>query len=167
MKSGRSLRRALVPILLFALGMYLIAQAIQPIATRKAARPAPKLTYSQLIERAEERPSSIWLVSFDPNKRQVTATLRGGDKVSVNYPSDQSQVQFQNLLHKHGINFDSKGVGGSSWWGHPFSLLPFVLLIFGFWIFLMNRMQGGGSKVMSFGQVAGEADGAGFAEDRL
>src|SRR5450432_3230349 len=31
------------------------------------------------------------------------------------------------------------------------SFLPFVLLI-GFWIFLMNRMQGGGSKVMSFGK---------------
>ena len=31
------------------------------------------------------------------------------------------------------------------------SFLPFILLI-GFWIFLMNRMQGGGSKVMSFGK---------------
>ena len=31
------------------------------------------------------------------------------------------------------------------------SLLPFVLL-FGFWIFLMNQVQGGGSKVMSFGK---------------
>jgi cell division protease FtsH len=30
-------------------------------------------------------------------------------------------------------------------------LLP-LLLFFGFWIFLMNRMQGGGSKVMSFGK---------------
>ena len=31
------------------------------------------------------------------------------------------------------------------------ALLPF-LLFFGFWIFLMNQMQGGGSKVMSFGK---------------
>ena len=30
-------------------------------------------------------------------------------------------------------------------------ILPFVL-IFGFWIFLMNQVQGGGSKVMSFGK---------------
>ena len=30
-------------------------------------------------------------------------------------------------------------------------MLPFVLLI-GFWIFLMNQVQGGGSKVMSFGK---------------
>ena len=33
----------------------------------------------------------------------------------------------------------------------PHHLLPFVLL-FGFWIFLMNQVQGGGSKVMSFGK---------------
>ena len=26
------------------------------------------------------------------------------------------------------------------------------LLLIGFWIFLMNQMQGGGSKVMSFGK---------------
>src|SRR4029078_8334822 len=31
------------------------------------------------------------------------------------------------------------------------SFLPFLLLI-GFWIFLMNQVQGGGSKVMSFGK---------------
>ena len=49
------------------------------------------------------------------------------------------------------MTFDSKGVGGSPWWSLLLSLLPFVLLI-GFWIFLMNRMQGGGSKVMSFGK---------------
>src|SRR4029077_14950723 len=72
-------------------------------------------------------------------------------KVNVNYPSDQSQLQFQTLLEKNHVNFDSKGVGGSPWWGILTSLLPFVLL-FGFWIFLMNQVQGGGSKVMSFGK---------------
>jgi ATP-dependent Zn protease len=30
-------------------------------------------------------------------------------------------------------------------------LLPFVIFI-GFWIFMMNRVRGGGSKVMSFGK---------------
>ena len=51
----------------------------------------------------------------------------------------------------HNVNFDSKGVGSSPWWSILTSLLPFVLL-FGFWIFLMNQVQGGGSKVMSFGK---------------
>ena len=41
--------------------------------------------------------------------------------------------------------------GSTPWWTFLITLAPFVLFI-GFWIFLMNRMQGGGSKVMSFGK---------------
>ena len=74
-----------------------------------------------------------------------------GSKGSVNYPTPQSQIQFQNLLQNNNVTFDSKGVGSSPWWSILTSLLPFVLL-FGFWIFLMNQVQGGGSKVMSFGK---------------
>jgi cell division protease FtsH len=57
----------------------------------------------------------------------------------------------QKQLHEHGVLYDSKGTGSSPWWSILTSLLPFVLL-FGFWIFLMNQVQGGGSKVMSFGK---------------
>src|SRR5258706_9602370 len=49
------------------------------------------------------------------------------------------------------VTFDSKGVGSSPWWSIFTYILPFVLL-FAFWIFLMNQVQGGGSKVMSFGK---------------
>src|SRR5204863_15817 len=54
-------------------------------------------------------------------------------------------------LQQHQVTFDSKGTGSSAWWSILTGLLPFVLL-FGFWIFLMNQVQGGGSKVMSFGK---------------
>ncbi|TMD29575.1 MAG: ATP-dependent zinc metalloprotease FtsH [Chloroflexi bacterium] len=54
-------------------------------------------------------------------------------------------------MQDHHVLFDSKGTGSSPWWSILTSLLPFVLL-FGFWIFLMNQVQGGGSKVMSFGK---------------
>ena len=49
------------------------------------------------------------------------------------------------------MKFDSKGTGSSPWWSLIISVLPFVILI-AFWIFLMNQVQGGGSKVMSFGK---------------
>ena len=77
--------------------------------------------------------------------------LRTATKIKVNYPSDQSQIEFQNLLEEKGVAFDSKGTGDSAWWSILTYLLPFVLF-FGFWIFLMNQVQGGGSKVMSFGK---------------
>ena len=55
------------------------------------------------------------------------------------------------MLEEHNVKFDSKGIGTSAWWALLTGFLPFLLLI-GFWIFLMNQMQGGGSKVMSFGK---------------
>jgi cell division protease FtsH len=79
--------------------------------------------------------------------------VSGGDggSYSVNYPSDEAQLEFQKLLQTKGVEFDSKGTGGFSIVSLLISLLPFLLLI-GFWIFLMNQVQGGGSKVMSFGK---------------
>ncbi len=73
--------------------------------------------------------------------------------MTVHYPSDQSALQLQNLLEKDapGVLYDSQGVGGFSWTSVIEGFLPILLLI-GFWIFLMNQMQGGGSKVMSFGK---------------
>ncbi len=50
-----------------------------------------------------------------------------------------------------GIPTTGTRTGGSPWWSALITLLPF-LLFFVFWIFLMNQMQGGGSKVMSFGK---------------
>ena len=71
--------------------------------------------------------------------------------MKVNYPTPQSQIQFQNILTKNNVKFDSKGTGTSTWVSLLTGLLPILLLV-GFWIFLMNQMQGGGSKVMSFGK---------------
>ena len=88
---------------------------------------------------------------FNPPRQQISATLVNGDKVKVNYPTPQSATQFQNLLAAQNIKFDSKGTGSSAWWSLLISVLPFVILI-AFWIFLMNQVQGGGSKVMSFGK---------------
>ena len=47
-------------------------------------------------------------------------------------------------------SFEIKGTG-ATWWSSLIYILPFLLFI-GFWIFIMNQMQGGGSKVMSFGK---------------
>jgi cell division protease FtsH len=111
------------------------------------------MTYSQLLNQVETNPSSIESVLFVPKSQEIDATLVGGKKVKVNYPTDQSQFDFQQHLQDAStpIPFDSKGTGDSAWWSILTYLLPF-LLFFGFWIFLMNQVQGGGSKVMSFGK---------------
>ena len=123
------------------------------LASQTLMRGGDKSEEDHLRERpaGQVDPSQFEDVMFDPNKQKINDEKVDGSKGSVNYASAQAQIQFQNLLEDNNVNFDSKGVGSSPWWSILTSLLPFVLL-FGFWIFLMNQVQGGGSKVMSFGK---------------
>jgi cell division protease FtsH len=146
---NRFFRSALFPLLIIAALVWLALQTLGSHGPK-----SEKKTLSELIGTVESSPSSIDNVVFTPNKQEIAATVDTGGsqkKIVVHYPTDQSQYAFQRLLQEKHVNFDSKGVGTSPWWSILTSLLPFVLL-FGFWIFLMNQVQGGGSKVMSFGK---------------
>jgi cell division protease FtsH len=145
---SRFFRSALFPLIVIVLLVYLASQTFLPRSDE-----APKTTYSELKQRVENNPGSIQQVVFSPKGRSIEATLTNGEKLKVNYPSDQSQIEFENLLDRQtpAIQYDSKGTGQNAWWSILTYLLPFVLF-FGFWIFLMNQVQGGGSKVMSFGK---------------
>src|SRR6266508_3804746 len=112
-----------------------------------------KKTTSQMIDQAENDPQSIDNAVFDPRKQEVVFTLNDDQntKVAVHYASEEAQLEFQNILQDNNITRDSKGTGSSLWWSLLTAILPFVILI-AFWIFLMNQVQGGGSKVMSFGK---------------
>ena len=49
------------------------------------------------------------------------------------------------------VDFNVEGTKTNGWLSLLTYVLPFLIFI-GFWIFLMNQVQGGGSKVMSFGK---------------
>lgn len=145
---NRFFRSALFPLIIIVVLAYL---AMNTLAGDD--KKVEKATYSQLIDRVQFDPKSFKDVVFDPRKQEITATLAGADskKIVVHYPGDQSQIRFERILAEEGVKYDSKGTG-SSWWGSLLiGILPFIILI-AFWIFLMNQVQGGGSKVMSFGK---------------
>ncbi len=150
---NRFFRSALFPLIIIAAIVWLALQTLGSHGTK-----ATKQTYSQLLTTAISAPATIQSVTFVPTKQEIDATLASGTKVVVHYASDQDEHTFQQALQKAvssgsapDLKYDSKGIGSSPWWSILTSLLPFVLL-FGFWIFLMNQVQGGGSKVMSFGK---------------
>ena len=62
------------------------------------------------------------------------------------------------------VNVQSKSTNG--WLSLLTYILPFVIFI-GFWIFLMNQVQGGGSKVMSFGKSRAKRMSVDSPEDHL
>ena len=143
---NRFFRSALFPLIVIVLLVYLASQTLMRGGDKEL-----KTTYAGLQQEIKSDASQFKEVTFDPNKQKINYEKVDGSKGSVNYATPQAQIQFQNLLENNNVNFDSKGVGSSPWWSILTSLLPFVLL-FGFWIFLMNQVQGGGSKVMSFGK---------------
>jgi cell division protease FtsH len=145
---NRFFRSALFPLIVIVLLVYLASQTLMG-----GDKNEKKWSYSQVLAHVRNEPSSVEKVKFDPNKRSITMELRATDQPTIksNYPSDESQRAFERDLIERDVAFDSKGTG-SSWWGSLLiSILPFVILI-AFWIFLMNQVQGGGSKVMSFGK---------------
>src|SRR5665213_3775548 len=150
---NRFFRSALFPLIIIAALVWL---ALQTLGSHGAKQ--QKETFSQLLATATNTPAQIQTVTFTPTKQQISAVMVGGAKVTVYYASDQDEHSFQQVLQKAvasgnapDLTYDSKGIGSSPWWSILTSVLPFVF-IFGFWIFLMNQMQGGGSKVMSFGK---------------
>jgi cell division protease FtsH len=147
---NRFFRSALFPLIVIVLLVYLASQTLMD------NKPKEKVTYSQLQSQVEDNPRSIKGIVANPNKQQLTVEYVGqggeeGRKLKVAYPSPESLRDFEKRIIAQNVSFDSKATGGSPWWSLLTSLLPFVILI-AFWIFLMNQVQGGGSKVMSFGK---------------
>ena len=143
---NRFFRSALFPLVVIVLLVWLASQTLIP-----HSKSEKKITYSEFIGKAEN--GDVSNVVINPGKKSISFTIPSDQnkKASVHYAADQSIPGIERILERKQINFDAKATGGFSWVSAFFSLLPFIILI-AFWIFLMNQVQGGGSKVMSFGK---------------
>jgi cell division protease FtsH len=142
---NRFFRSALFPLIIIAALVWLALQTLGSHGP-KVTKQTTAWVYQQV-----QTGNVSGTVTIDPGKQAVSMTDATGKKYSVHYATPQSEAALEQAMLKHNVDFNSKGVGSSPWWSILTSLLPFVLL-FGFWIFLMNQVQGGGSKVMSFGK---------------
>ena len=82
---------------------------------------------------------------------EVTKRAEGDaspEQYTVAYADPTATTQF---LDQYNVSYDATSPKSSWWSGALLAFLP-ILLIIGFWFFIMNQMQGGGSKVMSFGK---------------
>jgi len=143
---NRFFRSALFPLVIIAALVWLALQTLGSHSTKTTQATTSKV-YT-LISTGQVNAQGV---TIDPNKQSLSLTTLSGAHYSVHYASPQAEAQLEKTMVAHGVDFNSKGIGSSPWWSILTGLLPFVLL-FGFWIFLMNQVQGGGSKVMSFGK---------------
>ena len=113
-----------------------------------------KQTFGNLISQLNSNEVKSLTLKEKDNTADVTLLPQyGGQKYTVGFP-DQYAPTLITLAHDHIADqsgFDVQGKASNGWLSLLTYILPFVIFI-GFWIFLMNQVQGGGSKVMSFGK---------------
>src|SRR5436309_13236516 len=114
----------------------------------------PKQTFSDLLTQLDNREVKTLTMKTKDNTVDVQLLPQyGGQKYTVGYPDNYAATLISDAQKdiSPGGAFDVQGKTSNGWLSLLTYILPFVIFI-GFWIFLMNQVQGGGSKVMSFGK---------------
>jgi cell division protease FtsH len=140
----RFFRSAAFPILIVVVLAFFAQRLISPGSGHETP------DYTTFVQRVNS--GQIESVTWNTKDNTLNVKQTDGTSYDEAYPdSDSSQAQLLNSLQQNDVKTEIKGKGGSSLLSLLTYILPF-LLFFAFWIFLMNQMQGGGSRVMSFGK---------------
>jgi cell division protease FtsH len=148
---SRFFKSALFPILIVVVLAFFAQRIISPGDHSKA----PNFTQFQQQIKAGQVEAATF--NTKDNTIDFTSTATGkAQKFTIGYPDNTEQDLVNQLSASHpgqpsGAQIDVKGKGGSSWVSILTYVLPFVIFLL-FWLFIINQMQGGGSKVMSFGK---------------
>jgi cell division protease FtsH len=141
---SRFFKNAAFPILIVVVLAFFAQRLISP------GEEKPKPTYGDFLTQVENGQIKSVTVNTRDNTLDVTK-IDGKTKYETGYPNNTEPSLVKDLRKNNVEEIKVKGKGGSSWLSILTYILPF-LLFFAFWIFLMNQVQGGGSRVMSFGK---------------
>jgi cell division protease FtsH len=137
--------------LLFWMGLIVLGAVIWQFSTN-LQRSEEKITFSEFLARVEAR--KIDTVKIIGN--EVTGSYVGGDTDPTaklgfrTYAPSQFEGLANDLVTK-GVKVDAEAATPSTWTTFLLSYAP-ILLMIGFWIFIMRQMQSGGNKALSFGK---------------
>jgi cell division protease FtsH len=142
----RFFKSAAFPILL----VVILAFVASKVITGDSGTKAP--SYNELINKQSGliAEGKVKDVEINTKDNTLDVKLKNDESFSTGYPLDTEQSLI-NLLEANDVATEVHGSGGSSWLNVLTFILPFVLFL-ALWIFLMNQMQGGGSRVMNFGK---------------
>jgi cell division protease FtsH len=139
---SRFFKSAAFPILIVVVLAFFAQRLISPSDRN------PDPVYSDFLTQVEE--GRVKEVTLNTKNNRLDVELAGGRKYQTAYP-DNTEQNLVNQLQAEDVAVDVKQKGGSGWLTALTYILPFVIFLL-FWLFIINQMQGGGSKVMSFGK---------------
>ena len=105
--------------------------------------PPRSYTYTEFLDLVKD--SQVESVTI--MDKNILGQLRDGTRFTTYIPEDPQLI---NILRDQKVNIDAKPPTEPSWWARILSsLFPTILLIV-VWVFLLQQLQGGGSKITSF-----------------
>ncbi len=141
---SRFFKSAAFPILIVVVLAFFAQRLISPGPEEKVPG------YNEFLTQVDRGEVESVTINTDDNTLDVQTTAPGAQPYTTGYP-DNTEQSLVNELRAEEVAIEVKGKGGGGVLGALVYVLPFVLFLV-FWLFIINQMQGGGSKVMSFGK---------------
>ena len=140
---SRFFKSAAFPILIVVVLAFFAQRLINPPSS------GTPYTYNNFLQDVQSGNVKSAVIKTKDNT--VAITLKQGNvQHEVGFVPDNGNTLVNDLAKQH-VDFNVEGTKTNGWLSLLTYVLPFLIFI-GFWIFLMNQVQGGGSKVMSFGK---------------
>src|ERR1700688_1397211 len=141
---SRFFKSAAFPILIVVVLAFLAVKLVNPGTSNHRSH-----SYQTLV--AKELPQGeVKSVELKNKGKVLEVELKDKEKYEIGY-TEQTTPELFKELRTYGVPFNVESEKSSALLSLLTYILPFVIFL-GFWIFLMNQVQGGGSKVMSFGK---------------
>ncbi len=136
--------------LLFWMVLVVVGVLIWQFSTGLRPNPSP-IPFSQFLQKVEVGDVASVVITGN----EITGTYKDGNlgDGSSKFRS-YAPTQYEGLANKlaeKGIVIEARAESASPWTALLYSWAP-ILLMIGFWIFIMRQMQSGGNKALSFGK---------------
>jgi len=148
-------------LLLWVVVAVVLMVVFQSFSPKSSGAGAQGATYSQFLDQVDG--GNVQKVTFSGDMRsgtnQISYTTRSGQSATITAPMDRDLI---NILRAKNVEIvQEEPSSGISLGAILMNFLP-VILIIGFWLFIMRQMQGGGGGAkgaMSFGKSRAKLQG--------
>jgi cell division protease FtsH len=146
--NSKTLRSAAIPILVFALIAFLLFNRSEETSTKDAS-------FTALEQQVED--GEVKKIIVEPGENKITVTpkeTKDFKEYSIGYATEKQVDDLQAYVTKQDEEkiLEVKPLAGPSVVGSLLQIILPIGLLIVFWLFIMNQMQGGGSRVMQFGK---------------
>jgi cell division protease FtsH len=114
---------------------------------KQSKTPTNQPPFSELVKQVQD--GKVDRVTINAVTGDVQGRYKIGDEFRSTVPPGYDN--FTTLLLEKGVSFEVEKDTGTSWTNILGTILPLVLLA-GFWLFMLRQMQSGGNKALSFGK---------------